>query len=88
MKPLKSKSWLWLVAGLVPPVTGMLLLLLVGPSGDYRTMTLFLSVNAIGSVCFGIGVAKHSKSNEFARTAMGILAGIILFIINVVLLFL
>jgi len=87
LKLWKSKNWPWLVAGLVPPLTGLLLLLLVGPDGGSGTMALFLSVNAIGSVCFGIGVAKLRKSKDLARTVMAILAGIILFIINVVFLF-
>ena len=65
----------------------MLLLLVVGPDGGPGTMALFLSVNAIGSICFGIGVAKLRKSNDLARTGMAILAGIILFIINVAFLF-
>ncbi len=87
MNPWKSKNWLWLVAGVVPPLTAMLLLWVVGPEGGPGTMALFLSVNAIGSVCFGIGLARLRKSIDLARTVMAILAGIILFIINVAFLF-
>ncbi len=82
MKNLSSKNWVWLVAGLVPSLTGMLLLLWVGPNGGSGTMALFLSVDALGSAAFGIGVAKLSKAKDPARIVMAIFSGVICFNIN------
>jgi hypothetical protein len=67
-------------------LTGLLLLLLAGPKGGPGTMALFLSVDALGSVCFGIGVARLRKTGT-ARIVMAVFAGVIWFIVNVVALF-
>lgn len=84
VKTLNNNNWLWLVAGTVPSLTGMLLLLLVGPDGGPGTLALFLAVNATGSAAFGIGVAKIAKSIGPRQIVMGLFSGIAAFIISAV----
>ncbi|MCX6895301.1 MAG: hypothetical protein NTZ16_07360 [Verrucomicrobia bacterium] len=84
MKPLYDRKWPWLLAGIIPPLFGLLLLLVVGPEGGPGTMALFLCVDAVGSVCLGIGVARFRKPDGSPRIGAAVLAGIGGFVFGVV----
>lgn len=73
-----------LLSGIVPAMFGFLLLLAVGSQGGSGTMALFLVVDAIGSVCFGVGVAKLRKSDGSVRVGAAIFAGTVCFLLSVV----
>lgn len=84
MKLLHGKAWPWLMVGIAPALFGLLQLLVVGPDGGPGMLVLFFCVDAVGPVCFGVGVAKLRKPDGSARIGAAILAGIACFIFSLV----
>ena len=72
------------MSGLFPALFGLLLLFVAGPEAGPWAMALYLLIDAIGSICFGVGVAKLRKSTGSTGKAIAVLGGLVLFIVNVV----
>jgi hypothetical protein len=56
-------------------------------NGGIGILCLFVSINAVSSLAFGIGITRSRKMNPAARTIAVIVVGLILFVINSFLVF-